>query len=137
MIQSFSAALRLVVFHHKLSSSLHPCPLDLLDLAPARSSMRSAQLLAKFLLGYLLLAYLLVISYNSNIRLHVPEPASYVNCYNPQSSDKNTSKLKRNQVKLQVLPERLIAVFGLESSGTTFLAETLATAIAARRIRKK
>jgi hypothetical protein len=32
------------------------------------------------------------------------------------------------------LPERLISVFGLESSGTTFLAEVLGMAIAAKRI---
>lgn len=33
-----------------------------------------------------------------------------------------------------VLPERLIAVFGLESSGTTFVTETLAKAVGARQV---
>jgi hypothetical protein len=60
--------------------------------------MRSAQLLAAFLLGFLL-----VITYIVMLQFQVPEPESSnvkCDCDNP-----NTSELKPNQVEKQVLPE--------------------------------
>jgi hypothetical protein len=65
------------------------------------ASMRSVQLLAAFLLGFLL-----VITFDENIvmlQFQVPESESSnvkCDCDNP-----NTSELKPNQVEKQVLPE--------------------------------